>query len=220
MIKSSEELLGSKLGPRKRWPMLAVFLLMVPLFLGSRLGFTAVGQTVDNSKKIIKKIDFIDSHVKEPIEIVEVRSNGKVVHLDESFADDQWLKDLVIKFKNVSDKTITHLDFNLLFPETRESGLPLSYSLHYGLFRSQQYQGALGMKELRPGDTSEVTLGLKDYGQLKEALASRKDINDFTLVNLTVAVAYFDDGMQWSAGDLFRPDPARPGKFVIARDNQ
>src|SRR5689334_2445017 len=106
--------------------LLTLFLVLslVPVYLASRYIFAGLAQTKDSSIKIIKKVNFRDGRVKEPVEIVEIRSNGKIIHLDEPFNDDQWLKDLTIKFKNVSTKTITHLDFNILFPETGVSGPP------------------------------------------------------------------------------------------------
>jgi hypothetical protein len=215
--------LGSALGQRSRLGLILLALLMVPVFFVSKSVFTALAQK-DTKNKVIKKMDFPNSAGREPIEILEITSNGKAVHFEESFIDDYWLKDLTIKFRNVSDKTITYLNLNLRFPETASagepSGFPATYTLHYGLSRTQEKAGVSGAKSLKPGETDSVSLPTPSYAQLKQLVGTRRELSDLTTAYLTVITVYFDDGMQWSAGDLFRPDPTTPGRYVLAKDTE
>lgn len=204
--------------------VILLLLLMVPVFFVSRSVFTALAQVKDTKNKVIKKMNFAAVRVKEPIEILEMRSNGKLVRFEEPFVDDDWLKDLTIKFTNVSDKTITHVNLNLRFPETADAGepfgVPTTYTLNYGRTRTQERAGADGIKILEPGETAEIILEPTSYAKLKQFVGQRRDLNDLTTTSLSVIVVYFDDGMQWSAGDLWRPDPARLGQFVLANNTK
>ncbi len=203
--------------------LLLLIFSMIPVFFLSKSVFTALAQRKDSKIKMIKKMNFSDSFVKEPIEIIEVRSNGKVIKLDENFEDENWLKDFTIKFKNISGKTITSIDLNLLFPETATHGepwgVPTSYSLNYGLSPTKHKAGAVGMKILKPDEIDETALAPTSFATLQRFVAIRSDLSNLTTANLTVVAVEFDDGTHWSAGDIFRPDPNRPGKFVVSRDN-
>jgi hypothetical protein len=149
---------------------------------------------------------------------------AKLSGLTSLFADDEWLKDLSIKFKNVSDKTITHVNLNLRFTETADAGepfgVPSGWTLNYGLMRTQERAGADGAKILATGETDEIVLGPAAYAKLQAFVGQRRALSDLTTTTLSVIVIYFDDGMQWSAGDLWRPDPARLGQFVLANNTK
>lgn len=209
---------------QRRLVLLLLMLLMIPLFFVSRSVFTSLAQNKTGDKeRIIKKMNFRDSFTKEPIQIVEVKSNGKTIRLDEAFVDEDWLTDFTVKFKNVSSKTISSFTLNLLFPETAMAGeprgIPTSYDVNYGLSPSRNRPDAAGFKVLRPGESDEITLDSTSYARLKAFLAKRKDISDLTTANLTLVGVEFDDGMHWSAGDIFRPDPLAPGNFTVVRNN-
>lgn len=207
----------SRRGARPLHKSLAILLVIVgglAAFFISKTVFSAFAQKIDTTNKVVNKIEFRNSRVREPIEIVEMRSNGNVIEMDSTFQDTAWLKDLTIRFKNVSGKTITHVDLNLLFPETADGTHPKSYSLIYGLYFSKQKPDAPGMKYLRPGEIAEVSLNSTGYGKLKGLVAATKELDQLTRTNLSLQVVYFEDGTQWSAGEMFRQDPANPGNFI------
>jgi hypothetical protein len=207
---------------RRLLMILGIAVLMVPVFLAACSIFIAIAQVrvANDDQRIIQKMRFKNSRIDEPVEIVEITANGQNISVDTMFYDKgDWLKDLTIKFKNVSKKTITHLDWNLLFPETKTSTPPLSHSMTYGLYYSKQAPDAPGMKYLAPGEIAIVKLDDESYQRMKKFVGRKSDVSNLNLVTLTLLVVYFDDGMQWSAGSLFRPDPSRPGKFVLDSKN-
>ncbi len=197
---------------------------MVPVFFVSKSVFTVLAQKTDPDKKIVRKMNFPNSHTKEPMEILEVRSNGKVIQLDKEFTDDVWLQDFTIKFKNVSGKTITFIYMVLVFPETAQAsepiGIPTSHPVIYGLFPSRQATGAIGMKLLENNKVDEITLSAKSFDTLKTLLGKRRDMSLLSTAELHTVSVDFEDGMRWSAGDLFRPDPASPGKYTVVKENE
>lgn len=196
---------------------------MLPVYFTARSLFKVLAQvqTTNSDEKVIRKKNFGPDDSNEPVRIVEVLANSRVVKPDVSFEDKgEWLKDLTIKFKNVSKKTITHVDWNLGFPQTKTETPPMGYSLVYGLYYSKQAPDAAGMKYLAPGETAEVTLDDTSFQGMKKFVAKKKDLNDLSIVDLTLLVVYFDDGSQWSAGKFFRPDPGNPGKFIPNNNQQ
>lgn len=203
---------------RNKLLALLVVLAMVPVYLTARSMFSSFAQVrvADSDQKIIEKMKFRSSRVEEPVEIVEIIANGQKVKVDESFVDKgDWLNGLKIRFKNVSKKTITHVDWGLRFPQTKTDTPPMGYSLIYGLYFPKQAREAPGMKYLAPGESDEVTLQPDSYKKMKEFVAQKNDLNELNTVILTLVVVYFDDGVRWSAGSQFRPDPSRPAKYVL-----
>lgn len=209
---------------RSRFLLFGLVMSMVPVFFASRSVFQTIAQVKDTKNKIITKVDFTNPSMKEPVEIVEMRSNGKPIKLDESFTDDDWFKDLTIKFKNVSDRPITYLNWHFLFPETASAGepfgFPSSYNMVYGLTRALEREGAEGGKALMPGETDQIALDAKGFAKLRGFVGKRIDLRETTTARLTLLVAQFSDGDHWSSGDLWRPDPARPGKSILVKDKQ
>jgi hypothetical protein len=178
---------------------------MIPLFLT----LTSAQPPRDSKEKKIVKLEF----KREPIEISEVRSKGTKIKFDTVFSSDDWFSDLTIKFKNVSKKPITYIDFNFVFPETAATGIKLADSLYYGV---PPLKGLpMSPKLLNTGETDEVVYDPPKLAHLKAFVGQRRDLGDLTEANLSIQLVYFADGTHWSAGDYYRPDPTRPGKFVV-----
>ncbi len=190
-------------------------LAMIPVFLVAKNTFIALAQAKDVTKKRVNKLSF----EKEPIEIIKVTANGKEITFGETFTDaDEWLKDFTIKFKNVSEKTITYLSADLIFKETKIDAPPLAYSLYYGFSPKDKSVDKNKLKLMRPGDIDEMAISGAHFEKLKRFVALKKDLNELTTADLTIQLVYFDDGMKWAGGDLWRPDPARPGSFIVASE--
>src|SRR5690242_3094167 len=84
---------------------------------------------VQNKKTIIRRLTL----AKEPVDISfklkgqplnanhAVRAN-EGVSADEFDGDSDWVKDLTLKLRNTSGKTITYIQINLHFPEVTSNG--------------------------------------------------------------------------------------------------
>jgi membrane-bound metal-dependent hydrolase YbcI (DUF457 family) len=90
----------------------------------------------------------------EVLEIVDVTIGGKPVTLGEDFtADDEWLKNLTVRIKNISRTTITSVQLNLFLPQVMPGG-PM-VTLCYGC-------GNVG-KNIDPGEEVEMKTVFYDW---------------------------------------------------------
>ncbi|MGI8469752.1 MAG: hypothetical protein ACR2N3_15020 [Pyrinomonadaceae bacterium] len=95
-----------------------VVISMFPLFFISRNLFIGLAQTINKSDKKLTKEIFRN----EPIEIINLKSNGKQFNLAENPAqennrsrnftvqDNDWFKDFTIDFKNISGRPIIYVN--------------------------------------------------------------------------------------------------------------
>jgi hypothetical protein len=92
----------------------------------------------------------------EVLEIVDVSIGGKSVTLGESFAaDDEWLKNLTVRIKNISSTSISRVQLNLFLPQIMPGG-PM-VTLCYGC-------GDVGSgQSIGPGEEFEMKLVHHDW---------------------------------------------------------
>lgn len=197
--------------------LVLIVLLMVPVFFVSRALFIGFAQTNDKKEKKITKEQFKN----EPIEFIQQKSNGKKFKLNEKFVqEDDWLKNLTIQFKNISDKSIIYADIAIGFPETESTGLRMGMSLEYGVHpRAPKRENNNEVKLLLPGEVGEVNLSPEKLTKLNNFFITRHSPAELTELHLTIVGVFFEDGTYWSAGSMFRPDPDRPGRSIHINDN-
>jgi hypothetical protein len=70
-------------------------------------------------------------------------------------------------------------------------------------------------KLLVVGDMDGVGYDPAKLAHLKAFVGQRHDLNELTEADLSIQAVYFADGTKWSAGDYYRPDTTRPGKFIV-----
>ncbi len=192
--------------------LVLVVVSIVPQFFVSRTLFISIAQTNQKKEKKITKARFEN----EPIEFVELKSNGNKFKLDEKFTQEEdWLKDFTLSIKNVSGKPITHISLAITFPETQSTGLPMTHFINYGVPPNVSQKNNDKLKLLAPNETVQISLSEENYAGLKNFLATRNhSLKDLTQARLTIMLVDFEDGTKWSAGDMYRPDPNRPGKYI------
>lgn len=207
----------SKIQLRRRILLIIFVFSMFPLFFVSRNVFTGLTQTIDKKEKKFTK----ENLKNEPIEFVELNSNGKKFKLDEkSSQETEWLKNFTINFKNISDKPITYVNIAITFPETRASGLPMVYFIKYGVSPDVPNYSNDEPKLLLPNETAQISLSAERYNKLTNFLATRHHaLTGLTEAHLTIQSVFFNDGTNWFAGAVSRPDPNRPGKYIYDKDN-
>lgn len=206
----------NKISWRQKFLLFLLVLSMIPVFFATKKIIVAFSQTKDRNRKEISKATFDP----EPVEIVEITSDGKKLKLNEKFTqEDDWLKDFTIKFKNISGKPILYVSIVIGFPETDSTGNRMVYFLKYGVNPLIQKNGKDDFMLLAPDETVEVKLTPEKRTKLKDFLAQRHFLADLTKAHLTLMVVHFEDGTYWSAGSIFRPDPNKPGKFIAVDEN-
>lgn len=196
---------------RQRLILITAVFSMLPLFFVTENIITVFTQIKNKKEKEISRIKFEN----EPIEFLKVESDGKTVKLNEKFAqENDWLKDLTIKFKNISDKPIVYVSMAVDFPETDSTGKRMFHFLKYGVPLYAPPMPNDKKELLAPGDTAEVRLSPEEYTTLTDFLIQRHLLSDLTKANFRIMTVHFADGMIWGSGKIFRPDPDKPGKFI------
>ncbi len=135
---------------------------------------------------------------------------------------EDWLENLQFTIKNKWEKSISYIDFDLTFPETRAGRPMMAYDLDIGTHPSAAGDSRkYGQKlTLKPGEALTFTLSAKKLASLKNFLA----LGGFQLASLNKAVIridyiIFEDGMMWEQGSWYKPvkgeepGPGKSGKY-------
>ena len=172
-----------------------------------------INASAPDKKTIIRRLTLS----KEPVEI-SLNLKGQPVKASEAVhaeagiraqefeADSDWLKDLTLKLRNTSGKTITYLVLILDFPEITKNGRTAEHQIFLGVDPDRKFQ----RPELRlmPNETIEVPLSAR-YDDIKTLVETVGNLSPESVSNVLVDVhaAFFDDGTFFEAGTLFRRNP-------------
>ena len=191
----------------KSFSSILVFSLVLVSVLGAKtwFGITSLKQEASARDKVVE----IDNFPNSPVEIIDLQVKEMNVKLGEKFKiDDDWLRTIRFKLKNISDKPIIHISMNLDFPETAAEPR-MAYALEFG-----QKPGARQHKSgpifLIKGDLASVALSDAQYADLKRFVETKRPLTSINKVLLSVPLVFFSDGTAWSGGTLYRPDPTAP----------
>jgi hypothetical protein len=155
---------------------------------------------------------------KPILEFSELKTGQKSRKFGESFSeDDDWLKKLSFKLKNISDKPIVYLSVNVNFPETRLTGNLMSYPVSFGQRPDSKYKQHNKAMTLIHGETLEVSLD-KEKDRIYKYLSERQPIELIQKVELEVYFVIFEDKTAWVAGAFQRQDPNNPDRYVPIED--
>jgi len=148
------------------------------------------------------------------------RSDGKPFE-----AGDDWLKNLVVVIKNVSQREIVSASFGLDFPETG-SGVKGDGLMQYSIRLGREPDHALYMPDgqkrdpesteplrLLPGEELRVPLA-SYYDHIKYVVEIKRPITSIATCWLRLGSFYFADGTRWAPSGFYKPDPSTPGKYI------
>jgi hypothetical protein len=134
---------------------------------------------------------------------------------------EDWIENLEFTLRSKADKQITYIQFELQFPDTEVNG-PLMVYREFGLGVHPQSGGELRGGALRygkplalsPGDTAIATLSDDHLQRIKHFIGLRNfQLNDMHRVVVKILSVTFDDGLMWSSGHFYRPNPGTPGGY-------
>lgn len=170
-----------------------------------------------------KSLD-IRRHSDEPLELVDLTVAGKSLKANikeklrlrdkpsdgldtvDFYGDDEWLKNLSVKARNISNKRITGLSAYSYF----SPGDPLR------LFRAT-LRGPSGPLEGTVLDPNEQIDVLVDTDSLDRAIIRLRAYGGDpaqATVSLAIEMVAFDDGIMWRKGRLIKMDPANPNRWI------
>lgn len=127
----------------------------------------------------------------DALEINDITVGGKSITIGQSFAaDDEWLKSLTVRVKNVSSLSISGAQMNLFLPEIMPGG-PL-VTLCYGC-------GDVGNgQSIKPGE--EVDMKLVLYSWLTDQINAKSSFSMITKAEIHDIIVTLPDGRKWVSG--------------------
>ena len=136
-----------------------------------------MSQAKSSTYTIVPQIDVL--------EIAGIAVGGKAIAIGESFtADDEWLKNLTFRVKNVSNTSIKTVQLNLFLPQIMPGG-PM-VTLCYGC-------GEVGAgQSIKPGD--EVEMKVVFYDWLLGQITSRSTLSNITGAEIRDMLVTLPDG--------------------------
>lgn len=147
------------------------------------------GNTKSNEAEVLEQIDMV--------EITGVTAGGKSIMLGQPFeADDEWLKTLSVRIKNVSQVSISKVQMNFFLPQLMPGG-PL-VALCYGC-------GNVGNGDTIDPD-EEVELKLLYYNWLLDYIKSKSSLAKITRAEVWHMRITLLDGRQFISGCIRTTD--------------
>jgi hypothetical protein len=155
-----------------------------------------------------------------PVKIVGIKSAGKERKINSKFQeeDDDWLKGLTLKLKNVSHKNIVYIEAILQFPRREDTPTsqepPLAIPFSYGDEQFQPGQATGETKNLvKVGDIIEIPLPDDVLTATRVELINQDYPSSIKYVRVRATTVIFDDGVIWRAGGFMRRDPNNPHRW-------
>ena len=133
----------------------------------------------------------------EVLEVKDISVAGKSITIGEPFsADDNWLTNLTLRVKNISDQTFSSIQIDLIFPEVMPGG-PL-VSLCYGC-------GGVGMgQSITPGDEVEMKVVFQQW--VTDQIKSKSNPSAITKAQIQHVSVKQPDGKKLFSGCIRTSD--------------
>jgi hypothetical protein len=141
-------------------------------------------------------------------------------------AGNDWLKDVVIVVRNLSNKEVIAANIDLTFPQTG-AGIPGDAVSGYLVMAGREPEHALydprsGRKHTpSPSEplhllpNQEVRIALAPYyDAIKTSVEVKQPISTITICHIESGTFYFADGTRWEGGIFEKPDPSTPGVYL------
>ncbi len=142
-----------------------------------------------------------------PVIVVDTKWKSSSLKAGERIsADKDWLKDVQIDIKNISQKPIMAVDVMVNSLQNGEMKIVAPFIFE---FRAAQRGPSHEMVPLEPGKT--VTLSVLENQRLATMkFLGKQQFDDFSTVNVEVKNVFFMDGTGWINGREMRQDPNNP----------
>jgi hypothetical protein len=162
---------------------------------------------------------------RDPVKIAMIQDGTQVIlpairgdpdHRGQAFrGDSAWLENLSFILRNETSKTVACVALNVCFPETQSTGPMMCAPIQLGRIPETAAYSSEGQKLIQgPGRTlafgggEQMTISLNNYSESAKAfIEQRQPFSGITSCYLHLEMIYFDDGMKWTLGSYFLPDP-------------
>jgi len=186
-------------------------ILSLSFFAGFMLyHLTAIAEGQDR----IRTIDDSPKIENSPIIVVSRELGSKTFDTKNRLLGDRdWLKQLTLGIKNISNKNITYFHINLIIP--KQGKMPGSFGLHiFYVTRSERERIGVrdlksGEKILRPDEIVKVKVSNDEISSWDKDL-KKYDAEDYDRVTIDIREVHFDDGTGWQLGIPLQQKPSDP----------
>jgi hypothetical protein len=138
----------------------------------------------------------------EALEIIEIKVDAKPILLGHPFsASDDWLKNLIVRVRNISGKPISSIRMYFNLPEAKYREGTMGFSLEYGKALSTGINYGV-QKTIMSNEELDLFRNEAHYNRDREGIAQRAGITDFSKVLIGMTMVQFEDGTVWSSGKL------------------
>jgi hypothetical protein len=130
----------------------------------------------------------------DSIEIEDVSAEGKSIAIGQGFAaEDDWLRSLAVRVKNVSGQQVSAIQVTLILPEMDHSSPDIVYC--YGCAPAERAKG------VSPGEVVELKmLGGGFYDWVKTRAADKGGISKISKAQIRDMRVTLPDGKHWLSG--------------------
>jgi hypothetical protein len=202
--------------------VIAITLATASLSLFAICVSASIPPVVQNKKTLIRQLTL----VKEPVDISfnlkgqPVKGKEEIdrvggISTEEFEGDPDWVRNLTLKVRNNTDKTITYLVINLHFPEVTKNGATALHQIFLGVDPDRKFPRA----ELRlpPHETIEIPLADR-ANEIKTVVdtAGKVPLERVTKLWVQFYSALFDDETLYETGTWFKrnTDQTDPRKWI------
>jgi len=150
----------------------------------------------------------------EPVKVVAAKNKKKEkIEMGKSFDDDDdWLDGFTITVINNSDKIVTALTIEMVFPrEPGDTRPKFAQPLHFGPSPSgPEYIYRNRNKVIKVGKTGDLQIEPENYNSLRDFLQQLGYPNSIKRVELVIREVGFEDGSMLHTGTWYVQDPHHP----------
>jgi hypothetical protein len=208
--------------PKRARSGVALIVILILCLLVFPFSLSPSARAQNNEKMIIRRLTVL----KYPL-VLTVEYKGQPLKASENVfpelgvrtqvfeGDPDWLKNLTLKIKNVTDKTITYVALDLFFPQTAMDGK--ATGLHQ-IFRGIDPDRKFMRPEFHvaPNESAQIPLSSEYYDimTLVRLVSPSLTITQITQMEVAIHAALFEDRTLFEVGTMYRRDPNNPRKWV------
>lgn len=150
----------------------------------------------------------------EPVKVVAAKTKNKgSIEIAKAFnEDDDWLDGFTITVINNSDKVVTALTIEMVFPrEPGDTRPKFAQPLHFGPSPiGPEYVYRNPNKVIKVGKTGDLQIEPENYKSMRGFLEQLGYPNSIKRVELVIREVGFEDGSMLHAGTWYVQDPNNP----------
>jgi hypothetical protein len=159
------------------------------------------------------------SPVEEAVRITDIRVAGHSITAGEAFdADDDWLRTLTFRLKNVSGQPIMGARIGFGLPETKKDDGMVGFSLEYGQGSGAAWTRPEVQAVVKPDEEFELKFTDAQYQNYLHFFAKHGAPLRLSKVWIGITTIKFEDGTIWGSGCL-RGSGARNSCTNVAGPN-